>query len=139
MPDDLTTVLIAADDAEALGRLLFDPRTHARSRNPAGDRLADKLLAAQIVADAALPANIVRLGAAVRYTELASGTARTVSIVAPPLADADAGRISVLSPIGSALLGQPVGAVLEVDLPTGRPLPVRVDSIERLRETATAD
>lgn len=136
MPYDPNYVMIAADDAEALGGLLFDATTHTRARGPIGERLAEKLLAAQIVPTAALPVDVVRLGAAVTYAELPAGRQRTVRIVTPPLADANEGRVSVLSPIGSALLGQPVGAVLDVDLPSGRPLPVRVEAIEHLPAVA---
>lgn len=138
MPYDPTNLMIAADDAEALGWLVFDSSTHARSRSPAAERLAEKLLAAQIVPAGALPGGVVRLGAAVTYRELPEGARRTLRVVTPLHADANEGRVSALSPIGCALLGQPAGAVVEVALPNGATLSIRIEEIEHAPASDTA-
>lgn len=131
MPYDPTTqIIIAADEAETLARLVFDSGTHARSRGAAADRLANKLMAAQIVPAEAMPAGVVRLGSAATYRELPAGARRTLRVVTPPLADANEGRVSVLSPIGCALLGLAAGTTAEVELPTGALLPVHLEEIE---------
>lgn len=52
------------------------------------------------------------------------------TLVAPSEADFKAGKISVKSPIGSALLGQEVGDVVEVDVPAGK-LELEILKIER--------
>jgi regulator of nucleoside diphosphate kinase len=49
-----------------------------------------------------------------------------VTLVEPAAADAAAGRISVLSPIGLALIGRRRGAVSDALLPNGRRLTLRV-------------
>ncbi len=67
-----------------------------------------------------------RLHSTVSYEELTTGTQRRVTLVNPRDADAGAGRISVLSPIGRALLGHKAGRVIDVALPMGRQLSVRV-------------
>jgi regulator of nucleoside diphosphate kinase len=90
------------------------------------------LYAARIAAEGTMPADVVRLGAAATYTELASGIRRTVRVVTPSQADASAGRVSVLSPIGCALFGQRIGAVVEVDLPAA-PIAARLDAVEDAR------
>jgi regulator of nucleoside diphosphate kinase len=59
------------------------------------------------------------------------GVAETVTIVYPAQADARAGRVSVLSPIGRALLGRLVGSVVDVLLPTGRHFAVRIVEVSR--------
>jgi regulator of nucleoside diphosphate kinase len=130
MPYDPMAVTIAADDAEALGWLLFESNTHARLKTPAGERLTEKLFAAQILAAEAVPAEVARLGSTVTYTELPGGTIRSVRVVTPLHADANEGRVSVLSPIGCALLGHGVGAIVDVHLPTGASMQVRVDEVE---------
>lgn len=135
MPYDPTNLMIAADDAEALGWLVFDSSTHARSKSPAAERLADKLMAAQIMPAAAVPADVVRLGSAVTYRELPAGARRTLRVVTPLHADANEGRVSVLSPIGCALLGQGVGAVVDVELPTGATLSIRLEGIDHAPAT----
>ena len=135
MPYDPTNLMIAADDAEALGWLVFDSSTHARSKSPAAERLADTLMAAQIMPAAAVPADVVRLGSAVTYRELPAGARRTLRVVTPLHADANEGRVSVLSPIGCALLGQGVGAVVDVELPTGATLSIRLEGIDHAPAT----
>jgi regulator of nucleoside diphosphate kinase len=58
---------------------------------------------------------------------------RLVTIVYPGDADESAGRISVLSPLGTALLGLSVGQAIDWDLPDGRRA-LRVDALVRQRD-----
>ena len=135
---DPLDLMIAADDAEALGGLMYDANSHARTRNPACERLAEKLFAAQIVPAEAMPGHFVRLGSAVTYAEVPRGARRTLRVVAPQLADANEGRVSVLSPIGCALLGHGVGAVVDVQLPNGSSMQVRLDEVEHAAALSAA-
>jgi len=70
--------------------------------------------------------DVVRVGFTVTYAELPAGTRRRVTLVNPRAADAGAGRISVLSPVGRALLGRTKGHVVRVGLPMGREASLRV-------------
>jgi len=139
MPNDPQT-LIAADDAELLAALLHEVSCNLRPRTAATEHLSEKLYAARIAVDAGLPGEVVRLGSAATYTELASSVQRTVTVVLPSLADASAGLISVLSPIGSALFGHRRGATVEVELPAAV-LAVRLDAVAQamLAELAPVD
>ena len=121
-------IRISAADAAALSQLLAD-RSAAELAHDARDALAEKLIDAQVVPERSLT-RTVRLHARVSYEELPAGTTRAVVIVNPRDADPDRGHISVLSPVGRALLGNAVGAVLEVPLPANRSLLVRVAEIE---------
>jgi len=67
-----------------------------------------------------------RLHSTVLYEELPGRLRRRVTLVSPRDADASVGRISVLSPVGRALLGHAKGSTVEVALPLGRRLLVRV-------------
>jgi regulator of nucleoside diphosphate kinase len=58
---------------------------------------------------------------------------RLVTIVYPGDADESAGRISVLSPLGTALLGLSVGQAIDWDFPDGRRA-LRVDALVRQRD-----
>ena len=127
-------ILISADDAATLSQLLAD-RNAAEQAHDARDALADKLSDAQIVPERLLT-RTVRLHARVTYEELPAGATRAVVIVNPRDADPDRGHISVLSPIGRALLGNAIGAVIEVPLPADRSLLVRVTEIEPAAATA---
>ncbi len=54
---------------------------------------------------AAMPADVVTMGAEVEYRDEASGVTRTVILAWPQDADIAAGRISILTPIGAGLIG----------------------------------
>lgn len=53
----------------------------------------------------------VRLGTKVTYRDLPAGRERTVRVGLPGEADVDENRISVLAPVGAALIGLSVGDV----------------------------
>lgn len=81
-------------------------------RDPAAaDRLAIELDRARVVADHRLPEGTVRMGSRVRF--LMDGDERNVQLVYPGEADIAAGRISVLTPVGMALIGLKVGQAID--------------------------
>ena len=138
----LTEIFISSTDAQELDRLLSDTaqRDHSAESTLA---LSTKLFEAQIVGTRALPYGTVRLNSTVTYEELPARTRRRVTLVTPREADARVGRISVLSPVGRALLGHARGRVVEIPLPAGRQQPVRVvevapPAVDRLDEPAIA-
>ncbi|MCL4798860.1 MAG: GreA/GreB family elongation factor [Burkholderiales bacterium] len=104
----------------------------ARIEDDAAAALAATLAGARIVGVDDLPADVVAIGASVDYAD-ADGRRRTVTLAFPAQADAGAGRVSVLSPVGRALLGRRVGAVATVLLPDGRRLPVRIVDVRQRR------
>lgn len=87
---------------------------HARlqgmvSRNHPASALAELLDAAEIVASADVPATVATMRSQVLLTDTSSGQDFEVALSYPDEADTREGRISVLSPIGLALLGRKVG------------------------------
>ncbi len=86
---------------------------------PASDALDAELRRAQVVDEAAVPPDVVTMNTEVVYED-DTGARRTVRVVYPREADSARGRISVLAPIGSALLGLRVGQSIEWVLPRGR-------------------
>lgn len=80
----------------------------AEIRAAKGSETAEELLAeldrARIVDDRRIASGVVRMGSAVSYSTDA-GEARTVTLVFPGEADIAEGKISVLTPIGAALIG----------------------------------
>jgi regulator of nucleoside diphosphate kinase len=126
-------VLLSARDAEALGLMLGNAPRGRRLEDEAAAALAEKLSAASIVPPGKLPADVVTMESTVTYVEQPEGGERTVSVVFPAQADAGAGRVSVLSPIGHALLGRAVGSVIDVALLTGRRFAIRIVDVARGR------
>ncbi|MCC6625641.1 MAG: nucleoside diphosphate kinase regulator [Deltaproteobacteria bacterium] len=115
------------EDAERLWALL-EQGVGRRDREVV-DQLEGELVRARIVAPEALPPNVVRVGSAVRYESASDGAARDVVLVWPHEADLAAGRISVLSPIGAALIGMQPGQEIGWTLPGGRETRVRVVAV----------
>jgi len=73
------------------------------------DFLLDELERARVVKSGAFPADAANMGSWVSFTDRGSGQTRTVQLVYPEEADIGLGRISVLTPIGAALLGLSAG------------------------------
>lgn len=71
----------------------------------------------------------VRLDSTVTYEDVETGRERTVRLVLPRDADIDRGRISVLSPVGAALVGLPAGREFEWQDREGRRHAIRVIAI----------
>lgn len=110
-------IFLSAGDAQSLVLMLADP-VHARSGIDI-DALIEVLSSARIVAPDALDHGVVAMDSVVTYEDLSCGERRSVTLVYPIDADPAKGRVSVLSPVGRALLGRSIGAVVSVDLPSG--------------------
>jgi regulator of nucleoside diphosphate kinase len=123
-------LLVSAADAEVLASLVGHRGLDLRE-SEAADALADALIDARMVPDEQLPEDRVAMNCQVSYVEEPAGTRRTIALVHPSDADPAAGRVSVLSPVGRALLGRRRGASTSILLPGGRALTVRVLSMKR--------
>ena len=77
-----------------------------------------------------LPKDRVSLLSKVEFTNLATDTRMCFEIVSPHEMDLEAGKISLKSPIGSALMGRKAGETVEVNVPSGT-LRLRIDSIRQ--------
>ena len=75
-----------------------------------------------------LPKDRVSLLSRVEFTNLATNTRMTFEIVSPHEMDLEAGKISLKSPIGAALMGKKVGEIAEAQVPSGT-LRLRIESI----------
>ena len=124
-------LLVSASDAEALASVVGDRRRTDRFEAAAADALAEVLMDARMVAHDRLPLDRVSMNSKVAYREEPSGERRNIAIVHPADANPSDGRISVLSPVGRALLGRKAGSVASISVPGGRALNVRVLDVER--------
>lgn len=95
----------------------------------AAEALGDELLRAQVIASEAAPATLVTMNSTVVFRNIRTGREREVTLVYPNEANAERGRISVLAPIGSALLGLSVGQEIEWPLPDGSHGRFRIERI----------
>ena len=92
-------------------------------------RFLQKILEHSRVIDTdVLPKDRVCLLSRVEFTNLATNTRMTFEIVSPHEMDLEAGKISLKSPIGAALMGKKVGEIAEAQVPSGI-LRLRIESI----------
>jgi regulator of nucleoside diphosphate kinase len=129
--DALPPVTLTVRDFERLEVLL---RYHAsgqlRGCPPAViDFLHGELLRADIVDDATVPGQVVTMNSRVRYRDEHSGREREVTLVYPGCEDLAQGRISILSPVGSALIGLSEGQAITFALPNGQWCSLRVERV----------
>lgn len=98
----LPPITVRQTDHAALDRLADG---YADTMPEVADYLARELDRARVVPDGGLPGDIVRMGSRVRFRDDTTGQERWVSLVFPGEQDIAAGRISVMTPIGAALIG----------------------------------
>lgn len=93
------------------------------------ERLEDELNRAAVVPDTELPRDVVAMNSRVKYRDLESGTESVVTLVYPHEANLEENRISVLAPIGSALIGLRAGQIIRWPLPNGKEKRIEVVSV----------
>ena len=95
--------------------------------------IAEELLAemdrATVVAADALPADVVRMGSTVTF-RTADGRTRRVTLVFGGAADISLDRISILTPVGTALIGLAVGQSITWTTRDGREQELTVVSVD---------
>ncbi|MGQ3672774.1 nucleoside diphosphate kinase regulator [Xanthobacter sp. TB0136] len=125
----LPTIVLNEEDHERLTGLA----TAFLSRNPdVAEELLTELERAKVVPAKRLPATAVRMGSTITYK--ANGAERTVSLVYPGDADIAAGRISIMTPIGAALIGLSEGQSITWTARDGRPNELEVLSVKNVEE-----
>lgn len=92
-------------------------------------RLQELLDNADLVSPAEMAPDVVTMRSRVRVSELDGSDPREITLSYPDEADAAQGHVSVLSPVGTALLGIKAGDVASWTLPDGREAALRVQAI----------
>ncbi len=112
-------IVITEADFDRLSGLLDSPRY--RSTQPSLLRaLKRELDRGKVVAADAAPANVVTMHSRVRVRDPRLDESETYTLVYPQHADINAGKLSVLAPLGLALLGARVGETVSFEAPAGR-------------------
>ncbi|WP_442483298.1 nucleoside diphosphate kinase regulator [Aeoliella sp. SH292] len=113
------TLLITRDDCRRLQHLLdsefaaaIDPKNYLND-------LRAELLAAKIVESNKVPPDVVTMRSTVRLCDLDSNEEDIYTLVYPDQADIARSRLSVLAPVGTAILGYRVGDVIQWRVPNG--------------------
>lgn len=96
------------------GDLLFNLACAARDRSTmAAGLLLEELARAEFCSPESLPADVVTMRSRVTFLDEESGEQHSVELVYPRAADMEQGRVSVLTPVGAALIGLRRGAAID--------------------------
>jgi regulator of nucleoside diphosphate kinase len=123
-------ILITRSDMSRLRRLLESALNFLRRDRPYLETLEQELDQARVVPTEEMPQNVVVLNSRVRIRDLNTGEQMVYKLVFPKDSFTGKGRLSVLAPIGTAILGRRGGDVVECSVPTG----VRKLKIEEVEE-----
>lgn len=82
--------------------------------------LEEELGRAVVVPPEKIPANVVTMNSKVRFRNEVTGEESEVTLVYPQEANVNEGKVSVLAPVGSALLGLSVGETIDWEMPNGK-------------------
>ncbi len=82
--------------------------------------LRAELSLAKVVESEKIPPTVVTMNSKLRFRDLGNETETEVTLVFPADANFDAGRLSVMSPIGTAMLGYAEGDTIEWTVPAGK-------------------
>jgi regulator of nucleoside diphosphate kinase len=100
------------------------------------EKLEGELVRATVVPREKIPHDVVTMNSRVVFENEDTGERREVTLVYPKSADIDAGRISVLVPVGTALLGLRVGQTIDWELPGGKKQRYRIVQVPFQPEAA---
>ena len=127
LPPSLPPLVVSSRDMSRLEALLDTP---VLRRHPAALALMDELNRADVRAPDDMPDNVVTMHSRVECEDEDSGKRYHLTLVYPHEADVATWRVSVLAPMGSALIGLSVGQHIDWDNPGGRPLHLQVIAVE---------
>jgi regulator of nucleoside diphosphate kinase len=113
---ELPPISLSAADHERLSHLAD---VGAEKFPQAADVLAREVARANILLPGQKASGLVGMGSTVDYRDDTTGYERRVTLVYPHEADLSAGKISVLTPVGAALIGLSVSQSIEWQTPSG--------------------
>lgn len=124
-------IVVAESDARRLAFLLGGTPAHRDAMHLR--ELRDELERALVVPAAEIPAGVITMHSVVGVLDLESHVRKDVTLVYPHDADPARGRVSVLAPLGTALLGYRVGDEIAWGMPGGHRR-LRIETVRSHRE-----
>ena len=128
------TITISQFDKKRLLSLIDGWEADPQDRGHIDD-LVVELDRANVIEPTEIPPDVVTMNSRVRLTDIDTNITQTITIVFPGMANSEEGKISILAPLGTAILGYRVGSVVEWNVPSGLRR-LRIDAIEYQPEGA---
>lgn len=113
-------IRVTENDYKKLREAIREAKNKAYRNSVYIQQLETELERAEIVPGERIPGDVVTMNSRVLLTDLAGGEPMELTLVFPADSGKDAGSISVLAPIGTAMIGYRVGDEFEWDTPEGK-------------------
>lgn len=107
-------------DLERLRKLLLDAQSTNYRKSEYLERLQMEINRAEVVLPKDVPSDVVTMNSTVCIEDLDTQEEEIYTLVFPENADLAQGKISILAPIGTAMLGYEVGDSFEWEVPAGK-------------------
>lgn len=120
----MAELIIAHSDYQKIASLVSNVDT------PTAALLGEELDRASVVADTEVPSDVVAMNSKVRYLDLDSDKESEVTLVYPHEASIEEHKVSILAPVGAALIGLKVGQKIKWPLPNGKVHELKVLSVD---------
>lgn len=122
------TIYITEQDRSRLWQLITNAKYADYRGSKYVEALVGELERAVVVEPKSVPADVITMNSRVQLVDLDSGETMVYTLVFPQDADLAEGKISVLAPVGTAMLGYRVGDVFSWQVPSGERR-IKVESI----------
>jgi regulator of nucleoside diphosphate kinase len=114
------SIIISAADHEELSCLVAAAGRLSNRGRAEVDALQQELARAEIVSSRDVPPDVITMNSRAELLDMRTGERMEFTLVYPAQADIDEGKISVLAPLGAAMLGYRVGNEFEWSVPYGQ-------------------
>lgn len=107
-------------DLERLQKLLWEAQSTDYRKSAYLEKLQAEIRRARVVSPREVPGDVITMNSTVCLKDTDTGEEETYTLVFPEDADLAQGKLSVLAPVGTAMLGYKVGDIFEWDVPAGK-------------------
>lgn len=128
-------IFITQVDAEKLRKLLWDAGSTDYRGSEYLKKLRQELERAEVVDPKLTPPDVITMNSTAVLEDIDASEEMVYTLVFPEDADIYQGKISILAPIGTGMLGYRVGDIFEWDTPAGR-VKIRVKALTYQPEAA---
>lgn len=119
------SLVISREDYQKISTLL------AVAQSDIADQLEEELGRAKLVSAEELPNNIVSMNDRISFVDLDTGKEQEVTLSYPLDEDINGNKVSILAPVGAALIGLRVGQTIHWPLSQGKTRRIKVTSVAR--------
>lgn len=117
---DNKPIYITEFDLDRLQKLLWEAQSTDYRKSEYLEKLQIEMRRAVVVSPREIPGDVVTMNSTVCLMDADTGEEETYTLVFPEDSNPEQGKISVLAPIGTGMLGYKVGDIFEWIVPAGK-------------------